>query len=71
MDRLSRRTSASVLLLAVAFVCSGCVWGNSPKVQQPTMGQEMIDLKRAVDDGAISTKEYDRAKSDLLNSMNR
>lgn len=59
-------TTLTLTLTALTFL-GGCVWGNSPKVQQPTIGQQMIDLKRAFDDGAMSETEYDRSKADLLN----
>lgn len=41
-----------------------------PMVQQtitPTIGQQLLDLKKARDDGAISEQEYDTEKAKLLN----
>jgi len=43
---------------------TGC--GSSPEVQNTTTtqtyGQELLDLKKAYDEGAISEKEYNSAK---------
>jgi hypothetical protein len=41
-----------------------------PVVQQtvgPTIGQQLLDLKKARDDGAISAQEYESEKTKLLN----
>ena len=52
---------------------SGCSWsvggskGNSSCVPaQPTRGQELIDLKKAHDTGAISDAEYESTKKRML-----
>lgn len=63
--------------LALAFT-SGCAWSvGSPHkadrleqqqpTQPPTKGQELIDLKKALDQGVITQEEYDGAKEKLLN----
>ena len=43
----------------------GCiaVGGTSP---QPTKGQELIDLKLALDRGSITPAEYDSTKAQIL-----
>lgn len=55
------------LILAV-FLC-GCVAGigGTEKTEQPTVGQELIDLKKALDEGAVSEKEYDELKQKIMN----
>jgi hypothetical protein len=53
-------TNIACALLMMTML-GGCVWGNSPKVLKPTIGQQLIDLKRALDDGAMSETEYDRS----------
>ena len=35
----------------------GCVVGNNSKLQRPTIGQELIDLQKAKDSGAIDEVE--------------
>jgi len=62
-----------VALLALVVALSSCSWsvGGGKKeggtlVQEPTQGQELIDLKRALDEGALTEEEYERRKGDLL-----
>ncbi len=64
---------ASILLLGVLF--SGCIFsidggeGKSPSVKQSTTaGQELIDLKKAFDQGAITEEEYHQKKQQILSS---
>lgn len=61
-----------LLLLCLALFSGGCVAsvGSGPKTQTtyPTMGQQLIDLQRARDHGAITPAEYDAAKNRILNS---
>jgi hypothetical protein len=35
-------------------------------VRETTKGQELIDLKRALDQGAMSQEEYDRERQTIL-----
>ncbi|MBM3878475.1 MAG: hypothetical protein FJ387_01980 [Verrucomicrobia bacterium] len=64
-----RGTLAATWVLLVALT-AGCAWsvggkrGDAPA--PPTRGQELIDLKRALDAGAISPTEYDQQKQRLL-----
>lgn len=68
-------TTAKIAIPVAAMTAlislGGCAWGNSPRIQQPTLGQQMIDLKRSLDDGAITEKEYERSKADFLNGTNQ
>jgi hypothetical protein len=41
--------------------------GTSNRIEQPTVGQQLIDLQRAKEAGAISDTEYQAEKSKLLN----
>ena len=67
--------SSLVLVTALLSLASGCAWsiGGSktdscnPPTVQPTTGQQLIDLKNAHDQGAISDAEYEKAKQELLN----
>jgi hypothetical protein len=54
-------------------VSSGCAWsiGGSDSCPasvsaKPTKGQELMDLKKAHETGAISAEEYERARQKLL-----
>lgn len=47
----------------------GCVAvGGARNEAPPTLGRQLIDLKAALDAGAISEAEYNSAKSRLLTS---
>jgi hypothetical protein len=58
-------------LLALTFV-TGCEThlggGSTTKVEQPTIGQQLIDLQRAKEAGAITDAEYQTEKAKLLQS---
>jgi hypothetical protein len=61
----------AVATLVTAFV-AGCAWsiGGSEKGEttvHPSKGQELVDLKRAKDAGAISDAEYEVQKERILN----
>ena len=47
---------------------SGCAWsiGEHKDHSAPTRGQELIDLKRAKDTGAITEEEYQAQKQRIL-----
>jgi hypothetical protein len=66
------KKSAFVILViasATSFL-TGCAWsvGSSPKTANvvPTTGQQLIDLQRAKDSGAITDSEYQAQKAKLL-----
>jgi len=57
-------TAASGLLLT-----AGCAIGNSGKLvlsRHISVGQELIDLQRARDEGAITEEEYELIKGKLM-----
>lgn len=56
-------------LLVLPLLLVGCVavGGTSHAAPQPTAGQELVDLKRAVDCGAISAEEYERMRQQVIN----
>ena len=59
-------TAAALLLASLLAGCGGDTVVNqdsSPKVSQ---GQELTDLQRALDAGAINQKEYDKLKQVVL-----
>jgi hypothetical protein len=52
-------------------VLAGCAWSigdgkDRVTTNQPTRGQELIDLQKAKDQGAITQEEYDRQKKQIL-----
>ena len=51
---------------------SGCAWsigsdkGGGKVVAEPTRGQELIDLKKAKDQGAITEEEYQAQRKAIM-----
>ncbi len=61
------------LLLAISATAflGGCAWsvgGSGPKTQNvmPTTGQQLVDLQKARDSGAITDAEFQAQKTKLL-----
>jgi hypothetical protein len=60
---------ATCVLLATAFI--GCSWSigggkEGANNTRPTRGQELIDLQRARDQGAITPDQYEDQKRRIL-----
>ncbi|MFU8765921.1 MAG: SHOCT domain-containing protein [Haliea sp.] len=56
-------TVGLVLVLGLA----GCGGGTTTvQAQAHTQGQQLLDLKEALDQGVITQKEYDKAKERIL-----
>ena len=67
MDRQFK--AFTVLFLLVVFLGGCSIGGGSTReTNKPTLGQELIDLKRALDASAISEEEYRRLKQQLKSS---
>jgi hypothetical protein len=66
---LKMSTLAGMVLAAA--VLSGC--GGSTEVVQPTVnatvGQQLIDLKKARDSGALTEQEYQKQRTQLIDSI--
>ena len=63
-----KRKILTCIVLAV-FLC-GCIagiGGTETKVEQPSVGQELIDLKKALDTGAVTDEEYSELKQKIMN----
>ncbi len=59
------------ILAAIILVSgiTGCAMGNKGTVyynRTTTIGQELLDLQEAKDEGALSEQEYDKVKEDLM-----
>jgi outer membrane biogenesis lipoprotein LolB len=62
-----------VLALSSAMaILAGCAWqvgGGAKRVTvEPTLGQQLIDLQKAKDSGALTEAEYQAQKAKLLGS---
>jgi hypothetical protein len=55
-------------LTIMACLLSGCAWsiGEHKEHGQPTRGQELLDLKKARDNGAMTEDEYQAQKRRVL-----
>ena len=64
MDRIRYRLAVIIIGIIISTIAiTAC--GGSKTVQNTntqTYGQEMLDLKKAYDEGAINEKEYNDAK---------
>lgn len=63
--RLSVGTVALSSLVSILSL-GGCVVGNDTRVYRPTLGQQLIDLQKARDAGAMTEVEYATERSKLL-----
>lgn len=68
-DRLlrARRTLPACALIG-ATALQGCVAVGSSKQENPTLGRQLIDLKAALDAGAMTEAEYNSTKQQLLSA---
>ena len=57
-----------VIFVSLCVLMSACWNGENMNVRlgDISLGQQLIDLKRALDEGAIETAEYEQAKERLL-----
>ena len=58
----TKKSPFALLTVILAVSLAGCAIGNTAQSLQPTIGQELQDLKTALDKGAISQEEYDETK---------
>ena len=61
--------AATLVLLAALSGCGSSSKANVTVKGSTTVsvGQELLDLKRALDEGAISQRDYDKVRTILLN----
>lgn len=70
------QTSKLLPIVIVSLAMAGCVfapgdstdWDPGSFHGEPTIGQQLIDLDRARDEGVISDAEFERTKQDILDS---
>jgi hypothetical protein len=73
MNKLMKTKWVSLLMVAtLAGMLSGCAWSigsdrhGGAGSQETTLGQELIDLKRAKEAGAINDAEYELQRKRLM-----
>lgn len=64
-----------ILVFAATWIptqfLGGCVMGNDTRVISPTVGEQLIDLKKALDEGAMTEEEYAQARADILRKVSK
>jgi hypothetical protein len=68
---MKRLSIAALIGLSVMTLFSGCLGiqvggGSSTRPVAPTVGQQLTDLQKAKDTGAITDAEYQAEKAKLL-----
>jgi hypothetical protein len=58
--------AACALLSALLLTSCVAVMGNTEQGRKTTIGQELIDLKKAHDAGVLTDAEYEAQKAKLL-----
>lgn len=61
-----------LILVACLALLAGCFNGGNSNISlgDVSLGQQLIDLQRALDEEAITEDEYESAKAQLMASMN-
>lgn len=60
-----------VMSMLMVLALTGCMTGNDMTVvknRHTTIGQELVDLKKAYDENAITIEEYDLLKEEIKKS---
>jgi len=61
-----------LVIFSAMTLLTGCSWqvggGTKSAIIQPTIGQQLIDLQKAKNAGAITDAEYQTQKAKLLGS---
>jgi hypothetical protein len=71
-NRMKRLSIPILALVSAALLLTGCVGGlqlgggSKTDVRKPTIGQQLIDLQKARDTGALTDSEYQIQKAKLI-----
>jgi urease alpha subunit len=65
--KLGHQILSSACAIGMTLSLAGC-GGSTTRVSSTTQtsGQELIDLQKALDSGAINQKEYDKQRAKIL-----
>jgi hypothetical protein len=75
MTRLRIFVALSLIVMLLSVTACGCLGGGSSSKQTvetktTTLGQELTDLQKAHESGAITDDQYQKAKKELLKKYN-
>ncbi len=60
-----------LLPIAVVLLLSSCIQENNPRnlrMGDVSLGQQLIDLKRALEEDAVTASDYETMKANLVNA---
>jgi uncharacterized membrane protein len=66
------RVAAAVVMLALVVSLAGCCGGSKTVEQTPvnvqtqTTGEQLTDLQKAYESGAINEQQYNKMKQDII-----
>ena len=66
MKKLIVRSCAVIALIPLLTGCIAAIGNGTPNQHNGTLGQQLIDLQKAKDAGAITESEYQAEKAKLL-----
>jgi hypothetical protein len=74
MTRFRTFVALGLILMLLSATACGCLGGGNGKqtveTKTTTLGQELTDLQKAHDSGAINDEQYEKAKKELLKKYN-
>jgi hypothetical protein len=74
MTRFRTLVALGLIVMLVSASACGCLGGGNGKTKvettTTTLGQELSDLQKAHESGAIDDKQYEKAKKELLKKYN-
>jgi hypothetical protein len=73
------RMAAVIVMVALAASLSGCCGGGTKEVRETSpvnvetksSGEQLMDLQKAHESGAISDKEYNQMRQDIINKSRK
>jgi hypothetical protein len=63
---LAKVIGCCTVMAALVSACSWSVGGRGAATVQPTRGQELVDLKKARDAGAMTEEEYQAQRKHVM-----